>query len=220
MSLLVTSIVVGAGCGGAAYAIMTVLQKTAVASTSGGKDQLIADIDKETELAKSLVQFKDSYGSKQQFTKLEELLRKAAADLEREKGTLREIETKLDVAQKQVGEKETAQQEVKSAKVEDESKLSELLTRHQDLSNEAISLEQKLAQSLKNLDAIMDEVELTQDQRAILQELSSALTAAGSRLRDLISEYGGVNERLDALRQQHLDLEDEYTKLVEQQLGD
>lgn len=220
MSLLLTSLAVGAGCAGAAYGIMIALKKNAVASTSGGKDQLIADIEKETGLAKALVQFKDSYGSKLQFTKIEELFRKAAADLEKEKATLREIETKLDVAQKQVGEKETAQQDVKSAKAEDESKLSELLTRHQDLSNEAISLEQKLAQSLKNLDAIMDEVELTQDQKAILQELSNALTAAGSRLRDLISEYGGVNERLDALRQQHLDLEDEYTKLVEQQLGD
>ena len=33
-------------------------------------------------------------------------------------------------------------------------------------------------------------------------------------------EYSGVNERLLTLTQQHKDLEEEYTKLVEQQLGE
>ncbi len=209
--------VIGAG---AIVGLTFVLKRSAVAAASGGKDQLIADIDKETKAARALIAFKDNYVSKAQAEKVEEMLRKVNADLEKEKATLKEIENKLDVAQKQVGEKETAQQDIKSAKAEDETKLNDLLTRHQDLSNEAISLEQKLAQSMKNLDAIMDEVELTQDQKAILQELSNALTNAGSRLRDLISEYNGVNERLEALKQQHLDLEDEYTRLVEQQLGD
>jgi hypothetical protein len=38
-------------------------------------------------------------------------------------------------------------------------------------------------------------------------------------LRDLIIDYQGLNERLDNLKGQHADLENEYTKLVEQQLG-
>ncbi|MCB0338546.1 MAG: hypothetical protein KDD53_03030, partial [Bdellovibrionales bacterium] len=75
------------------------------------------------------------------------------------------------------------------------------------------------AESLKELDAIMDELEMTQVQRDIMQSLSNALEASSARMRDLIFEYQQVNERLEQLKAQHLDLEDEYTKLVEQQLG-
>ena len=78
----------------------------------------------------------------------------------------------------------------------------------------------KLDQIQKSLDNIMAELELTEDQRGLLDELSKALTSAGSNLRDLLMEYEAVKTRLENLRQQHLDLEEEYTKLVEQQLGE
>jgi uncharacterized coiled-coil protein SlyX len=60
---------------------------------------------------------------------------------------------------------------------------------------------------------------MTADQRALFQELSNALTAASAQLRDVIVDYQAVYERLDALRSQHADLEKEYTKLVDLQLG-
>ena len=81
------------------------------------------------------------------------------------------------------------------------------------------SLEQELAASLKELDALVVDVPMTPDQRTVFQELLNALTAAGSRLRDLITDYQAVQERLESLKLQHNDLEDEYTRLVEQQLG-
>ncbi len=207
-------------CAGAVVASVTTLKKKFLSSTSAGKDSLLQEIATRTGEARSLIQYKDSYAARAQLDSLGTLLTTAQTDLEKEKNTLKQIETKLGTSQKLVEEKEAHQQEMKSAKVEDESKLQELLSKHEDLSTESITLEQKLAASLKNLDNIMDSIELSQDQRGVLQELSNSMTAAGSRLRDLLGEYEQVHQRLDALRQQHLDLEDEYTKLVEQQLGD
>jgi predicted nuclease with TOPRIM domain len=61
---------------------------------------------------------------------------------------------------------------------------------------------------------------MTQSQREMFLGLQSTVEEAGARLRDLLMEYQTVNERLNMLRQQHSDLEEEYTRLVEQQLGE
>jgi chromosome segregation ATPase len=148
------------------------------------------------------------------------MLTKVAADLENEKATLVTVEKKLASAQKEVEAKEFQQQEVKAAKEEDENKLAELLSNFKDLSSESIELEQKLAQSMKNLDKILSEINVTEDQRAVLNNLNDSLTSAGSLLRELITESEMVNERLKVLKEQHSDLEEEYTRLVEQQLGE
>lgn len=141
------------------------------------------------------------------------------ANLDAQQKLLKEVEVKLDVAQRDVETKEQAQQETKSSKEEDEIRLQELLSSFGDISSESISLEQQLAQSMRNLDTLISEVPMTDDQKAVLTELSDVLVASGSRLRDLITDHQAVNERLEGLKQQHTDLEDEYTKLVEQQLG-
>ena len=73
---------------------------------------------------------------------------------------------------------------------------------------------------MKNLESILGEVTLTDDQKAELDKLNDALSSAGENMRTLITEYESVNERLKMLREQHEDLEEEYTKLVEQQLGE
>lgn len=217
--MIVTSLMAAICLGGIGTCVV-LLKRKLLSSTSTGKDALLLQIQETTTAARGLLQFKDSYAAKGQLDYIIGLVSGAQTDLEREKGTLKEIENKLGSAQKLVEGKESKQQDIKSAKMEDEVKLQELLANYENLSTEAIALEQRLAASLKNLDSIMDEIELTQDQKGVLQELSNALTNAGSRLRDLLTEYEQVNQRLEALRQQHVDLEDEYTKLVEQQLGD
>jgi len=133
---------------------------------------------------------------------------------------LKAVETRLDTAQRNIEQREASQQEIKSAKDNEESLLDDLKSKYDEYSTEAISLEQSLAQSLKNLDKMMNEIELTPDQRTSLDGLSEAMTTSGGRLRDLLSEYQVVTDRLQMLQQQHIDLENEYTKLVEQQLGE
>ena len=158
--------------------------------------------------------------SKGQEENAREQLDSVKAALANEKENLKEIERKLESSQKLVEQKEAVQQDLKSGKLEDEQKMAELMASFEDISAESVSLEQQLANSMKNLDQILAEVQLTTDQKAVLQELQGALTASGARLRDLIMEYQTSNERLEALNSQHKDLEEEYTRLVEQQLGD
>lgn len=158
-------------------------------------------------------------GSKAQLESVIRETQDLVAGLDSQQKLLKDVELKLDVAQKDVEIKEQTQQESKSSKEEDEIKLQELLASFGDISSESIALEQQLAQSMRNLDTLINEVPMTDDQKAMLTELSEVLVASGSRLRDLITDYQAVNERLEGLKQQHTDLEDEYTKLVEQQLG-
>jgi chromosome segregation ATPase len=160
-----------------------------------------------------------AFASKAQIDSVENQNREFSENLEKQKALLKEIEQKLETAQKDVETKEGIQQEMKSAKEEDEAKLIEITAKFNNVKSDSISLEQELSSSLKSLDAMMTEVPMTADQRAVFQELSNAITSASSRLRDLITDYQSVNERLENLKLQHQDLEDEYTKLVEQQLG-
>jgi chromosome segregation ATPase len=154
-----------------------------------------------------------------QLTRLIEQTEEFVQGLEAQKQLIKELEVRLEAAQKDVEAKEGAQQEMKSAREEDEKRLSEIMTAYETYSSQSVSLEHELAASLKNLDTMIVEVPMTADQKAVFQELSNALTSASARLRDLFVDYQAVQERLEGLKGQHADLEEEYTKLVEQQLS-
>jgi len=167
-----------------------------------------------------LLQHQEGYCAQGQYENLSGRVNTIRAELEKEKQGLDELEKGLDEAQKNVENKETHQQDLKTSREEDETKLEELMAQYSDISTESISLEQKLAESMKNLDSLSEDVQLTEDQKNIVDDISEALSRSGESLRNLLMEYEGVNERLKLLREQHDDLEDEYTKLVEQQLGE
>jgi len=158
--------------------------------------------------------------SQAQLENVQKLNEQAQVAYEAQKNLLKQIEEKLSSAQKNIEEKEAHHQDVKTSKAEDEAKLQALLQKHQALASEAISLEQQLATSLKDLDSLMSSVPMTESQKAAFVLLSESLTESGSRLRDLLTEYKTVHERLEGLQAQLLDLESEYTRLIEQQLGE
>lgn len=191
-----------------------------VGLASAEKDRLIKQMDEVMKQIEGCSKDTANFISAAQFETLVSQVETAVSMLKKEKETLATIESSLDTAQKSVEEKESAQQELKTSKEEEESVLEELLGNYTGIAEESTQLEHQLAESLKSLDNIMAELELTEDQRGLLDELSKALTSAGSNLRDLLMEYEAVKTRLENLRQQHLDLEEEYTKLVEQQLGE
>ncbi len=157
--------------------------------------------------------------SNAQLARLIEQTEEFVQGLEQQKQTIKQIETRLEKAQKEVEGKEGEQQEMKSAKEEDEKRLYEITTAFETHSSQSVALEHQLAASLKNLDTMMVEVPMTADQKAVFQALSDTLTNVSSRLRDLFVDYQAVHERLEGLKSQHTDLEEEYTKLVEQQLS-
>ena len=218
--LIVFTIVTIIVSAGALYGAFIFIKRKCGGSGSVDFSGIIKDINDTSNKLKELSTFKDSYGSNGQFKTIRGQVDGNKVELEGEKAKLKEIEGKLDTRQKVVEDKELKQQEIKTVKAEDEAKLSSLLANYADISGEAVSLEHKLAESLKNLDNIKNEVVLTEDQKQAVGRLTDALTGAGSRMRDLLTEYQTVKERLDMLTQQHTDLEEEYTKLVEQQLGE
>lgn len=191
-------------------------ERAASASTA----DILASIERMGEEATELARYVDSYAPRATLDAIADQMRSLEAEIARETEALKTIEQKLDTAQKTVESRESAQQDIKSSKEEDEAKLEVLLSSYTSISEESMALEKQLAASLKNLDTIRMELDLSSEQRELLDELSEALSEAGERLRDLLTEYQVINERLQALQQQHHDLEDEYTKLVEQQLGE
>lgn len=179
----------------------------------------IKTIQDQSEALANLTQYADAYASPAQHEGLARQVQDAKKSIEDQKRALKEVEDALTKAQKVVEEKEVHQQDLKTIREDDEKKLAELLAAYDQISGESIALEQQLAQSLKNLDEMINTVDLNDDQKAVLNQFSESMVSAGSRLRDLITEYEVVRERLEALQSQHKDLEEEYTRLVEQQLG-
>lgn len=218
--MLVVGIILGLAGGGLIFAILVLLKKQATSSVGAEVSTLASEVPALEARIVELVDSGASKASRAQLSAVENQIEAATVDLEKEKANLKQIEQKLDEAQKLVEQKETVHQEMKSSKEEDELKLKELAEKYSDLSSESMSLEQQLANSMKNLDQLMRDVKLTDDQKALFDDLSNGLSAAGERMRDLLTEYNTVNERLELLQQQHRDLEDEYTRLVEQQLGE
>jgi chromosome segregation ATPase len=196
------------------------IQRSLGSSVGAEKETLIESLKEMDQDLVKLAKHTGSFASRAQFDTLVDMVEQAQTNLEKEKASLKEIESRLDVSQKDVEQKEFQQQELKSAKEEDELKLQQLLESYENVSSESISLEQQLAESLKNLDTILGEINITDEQRAVFEDLNSQLSTSGGLLRELITEYNSVNERLNLLREQHEDLEDEYTRLVEQQLGE
>jgi len=196
------------------------LKKQVAGGVGAERDEILNKISSTEAELKQLLTYSDAYAAKGQLETLSRQLTGLKGDLEKERANLLALEPKLDGAQKMVEEKENQQQELKSAKEEDEIKYKELLAAYENQNQEAVSLEQRLASSLKNIDQLMSEVTMTADQKAAIQEMSDTLSNAGSSLRDLIMEYETLNERLSNLQLQLVDLEDEYTKLVEKQLGE
>ncbi len=186
-------------------------------------DEAIADLRAESEKLESemisLLSDINRFASKGQVQTLIAQTQRFIKALEEQRDKLQQTEVRLKKAQEEVIGRELSQQEIKTARQEDEKKLVEVMSNYQDFSSQSVTLEHKLAQSLRQLDAMIVENPMTADQRALFQELSNALTAASAQLRDVIVDYQAVYERLDALRNQYADLEKEYTKLVDLQLG-
>lgn len=199
---------------------MFLLTRKASKGAGTEKDRYKAQVGQVLKEIKSLLGYKDSYVSKGQFDYIVGVLEKLRTDLGNEQKSLKDIESKLDGAQKSVEEKETAQQEVKSSNAEKEAKLESLMNSFSKVSNESVLLEKRIAESLKYLDSIKGELNLTDKEKGVLDELNNALTNSGANLRDLMMEYDAVSERLQSLQSQYTDLEEEYTRLVEKQLGE
>jgi chromosome segregation ATPase len=218
--MLVTTIIAVFLSAAVFLAVFFLHKKKASGSVSSVITEKSTEVNDLISKIQTIITASESLAAKGQLDSLITQNEEAKTNLAKEKDLLKEIEGKLSSVQKSVETKESQHQDMKSAKEEDEAKLAELMAQCETISQESIELEQKLAASLKSLDAIIGSTTMTDEQKAILTELSETLTNASARMRDLLTEFNMVRERLEALTQQHKDLEEEYTRLVEQQLGE
>jgi chromosome segregation ATPase len=136
-----------------------------------------------------------------------------------QRAALKDVSDRIQSVRADVERREAEQQELRALKAEDEEAIAQVIAAYNEFSTESVALEQKLAESLRSLDAMSGEIKMNADQRAVFAELSNALTSASAQLRDVIIDYQNANERLEGLRVRFADLEKEYSRLVEQQLG-
>jgi len=213
LGLLISAVILGGG--------FIWLKKQSNSATAGtNPEALLSEVRVSDKTLADLVARKEPVFSNAGFEDLQAKVATMLDQAAKERDRLKEIESKLETSQKAVEAKEQDQQETKAAKDEDITKVQEILANYDTIESAAIELEQKLATSLKSLDSILTEVALSAPQKEGLRSLSDSVTEAGARLRDLLSEAQTVNERLNGLQMQHQELESEYTRLVEQQLGD
>jgi chromosome segregation ATPase len=144
------------------------------------------------------------------FTKITE-----AVKIERE--SLHKIEEDLETIRAEVESREVKIQELKGAK-EEEAKLLLQISQEFDLLNqEAENLQSSLKESFDAIKKMETDVELTKEQTQQVQEFQQVVSNAVDRLQELTVEGQEVERRLKVLSQQYSNLEEEYTKLVEQQ---
>lgn len=186
-------------------------------------DQEMAELrDESRRLEESLVEVlseNNRFASKGQIEHLRKQTDEFLEASSKQREILNELNEKIDAIRADVERREAEQQELRALKAEDEATIVQVLAAYTESSAESLALEQRLAESLRSLDTMSGEIKMNADQRAVFQELSNAMTSASSQLRDVIIDYQNANERLEGLRVRFADLEKEYSRLVEQQLG-
>ncbi len=190
--------------------------------SEGESDEELAQLREESRVLETkiidLLSGEQDLVSKDQLAALQRKSAEYKTAVESQRRDRLELEQKLTSAHADVIAREAAHQEIKASKQDDEVALQSVMANYNDISTESVSLERRLAESLKTIDKMSTEIAMTEDQRAVFEALSSSLTNASAQLRDVIVAHQSVYERLETLRSQYTDLEAEYIKLVELQL--
>jgi chromosome segregation ATPase len=191
-------------------------------SGSHATDESIAILREEArELENTLVQTladAKNYTSAKQLAFLSESIDNLATNTATIKEQYLGLQQKISEAHKAVLTREEEHQELRSVTQEDRALVTTALSRFNEASSECMSLESRLADSLQTLDAMYSEISMTEPQKAMFENLSNALTSASGQLRNVIVDYESAHERLSTLQSRFVELEDEYSSLVEKQL--
>ncbi len=208
---ILTSLIVGAGAVHAGKK-----------SGSHATDESIAALRQEAyeledTLVKTLADAK-KYTSAKQFASLSESIDRLSTNTVKIKEQHLVIQKKITEAHSAVVSREEEHQSLRSVTQDDRELVTTALSRFNEASSECMSLEHRLADSLQTLDAMYSEISMTEPQKAMFEELSNALTSASGQLRNVIVDYENAHERLSTLQSRFVELENEYSGLVEKQL--
>ena len=214
------ALIVAGVSAGIIFLSVPIIKRLSTGGSSGAKEHMLEEIEALNVQIEKALAATANFLSAGQAKAIGDQLKEVQTQLDAQKKLLADVEKKLGDAQKAIEEKEAYHQNMKTARADDQEKLTNILARFEDIAAESISLEQKIAQSMKSLDQMMVELSLTKDQIVIFQDLQAALTDSSAQLRELYIEYDNLKKRIDTITTQLDDLEGEYTKLVEQQLGE
>ena len=139
--------------------------------------------------------------------------------LEEQQVIFNKLESKLKDMQVKVEGAESAHNSLKKEKEESVNLAAELKDRNVKLDQDNNTLQSELSQSLGQLTLLSSEIKLTPDQEAGFKKLRASVTAANEQLKTLSGTYKRSSGRFTALFAQYSDLEKEFTKLVEKELG-
>lgn len=188
-----------------------------------GSDEQAAQLRQEAaELETKLIEILsniDKFASKAQLALVMKQSEAFKQAIQEQQAALNSIVERVDKSRSDVQKRENELQELRAISEEDQVAITQSIASYSESSAESLSLEQKLAESLRTVDAMASEIQMTADQQAVFTELSNALTQASAQLRDVIIDYQNANERLTNLFSRFTDLENEYSKLVEEQLA-
>ncbi len=139
--------------------------------------------------------------------------------LEKENAKLAELDKKVEALQADVEVEEASHNELKKGKDEATMLAEELRATKDSLEAEAGRLQEELAQSLQHLESLSGEIEMTAEQKAALSKIGAALDSARAQFSSVAEIHSQAQTRFFNLEHQYLELEKEFTKLVEKELS-
>jgi chromosome segregation ATPase len=149
----------------------------------------------------------------------EKSIEELAAQLETENAKLAELDKKVESLQADVEVEEASHNELKKGKDDATLLAEELRAGKEALDAEAARLQADLEQSLQQLQNLSGEIEMTAEQQAALNKIGAALESARGQFASVTEIHSQAQTRFFNLEHQYLELEKEFTKLVERELS-
>jgi chromosome segregation ATPase len=211
----------------AAVATLVVVSNSLKAAVKSASDSMeVADVGELESLVKSvqeeLINFKFNpvdFVSRAQYEYASESTERLTKAIEVARAELRHVELELEATQIEVEKREVKIQDLKGAREEEAKLLYHISQEFALLHQEGENLRASLDNSLEHIQKMEQELSLTKAQAEELAKLQGVVTGTMDRLKELTVEGQEVERRLKVLSQQYRSLEEEYTKLVEQQFS-
>ncbi len=140
-------------------------------------------------------------------------------ELEIENTKLKKLEGDLGVSQGKVDAQEGKHNDLKKGKEDAQQAAVEMKSLYESVLAETKQLESQLNIAKTELEAIEAQPGLTADQKSAIRGIDASLKKLQQQLKDMNEVYEQASQRFFNLHTQHSELEKEYRKLVDKELG-
>ena len=220
MGIVITSLIGGIVFSGAVFAFRMLLlrRQTDGASAAEMRDvetkcaEIGNKIDQAVKQLQKMASLDDYLHGESRISELRE-------ELAAERQKLEKLDKQVEKMQTSVEAEEAAHNALKKGKDEAVALAADVRTNKERLGTEVHKLEEDLETSLAELNALSSEVGLTVEQQQALDKIGQTLDQSRKQLRSLSDTYNQASTRFTNLEAQFVELEKEYTKLVEKELS-